>query len=192
MYMYIHVGQIVNTHGNKGEVKVYPLTDDPARFEELKQVYAGAGADAGANPGDAADNDAAVISLNIRTVRYLKNMALLTFEEINDMNQAIKLKGKYLSIPETELKPLPEGRYYIYQLIGLDVYEGDRYFGKITEVLKPGGNDVYVVRDEEKQEILIPVLKWVVHGVDLEAKRVEVVLPPGLLEGTMSRRGAKA
>jgi 16S rRNA processing protein RimM len=165
--MYIPVGRVVNTHGAKGEVRVQPLTDDPSRFEELKTVYV--------------QEDGRMKSLSVGTVRYHKGMVLLTFPEIGDMDQGAALKGQFLRIPETELKPLPEGRYYIFQLVGMDVYEGDRYYGKIAEVLQPGSNDVYVVRDGGR-EILVPALKWVIRSVDLEANRMEVTLPPGLLD----------
>jgi 16S rRNA processing protein RimM len=166
--MYIPVGQVVNTHGNKGEVKVLPLTDDASRFEELKTVFV--------------EEERQVTPLSVATVRYHKGMVLLTFLEIADMDRAAALKGQFLKIPESELKPLPEGRYYIFQLVGLDVYEGDLYYGRITEVLQPGSNDVYVVRDGANREILVPALKWVIRSVNLEINRMEVVLPPGLLD----------
>jgi 16S rRNA processing protein RimM len=162
------VGRVVNTHGSKGEVRVLPLTDEPSRFEELKTVYVQEGQ--GMKP------------LSIKTVRYHKGMVLLAFSEARDMSRAAALKGRFLQIPETELKPLPEGRYYIFQLVGLDVYEGELYYGRIAEVLQPGSNDVYVVRDGANREILVPALEWVVRSVDLEANRMEVVLPPGLLD----------
>lgn len=174
--MFITIGQIVNTHGNRGEVKVMPITDDPSRFEEIEQVYAVAAADEMKSEAKAPRRP-----LTIETVRYHKKMVLITFKEVADMNQAEAVKGYYLQLPESELKPLPEGRYYIYQLEGLKVYEGERCYGTLTEVLQPGSNDVYVVRDGQ-QEILIPALKTVIKKVDLEAGRMEVVLPPGLLD----------
>ena len=174
--MFITIGQIINTHGNRGEVKVKPITDDPGLFEEIKKVYAVAEADE-----KQMEQRAPRRPLTIETVRYHKKMVLITFMEIADMNQAEVIKGYFLQLPESELKPLPEGRYYIYQLEGLKVCEGERCYGTLTEVLQPGSNDVYVVRDGQ-QEILIPALKTVIKKVDLEAGRMEVVLPPGLLD----------
>jgi len=119
--------------------------------------------------------------LAINGLRYHKDMVLMKFQGIDDMTAAQTLREALLQVQESELKPLPEGRYYIYQLIGLSVWEKDNCYGKVTEVMQPGSNDVYVVRDD-KREILIPVLNSVVKNVDLEAGRIEVELPAGLLE----------
>ncbi len=168
--MYISIGKIVNTHGIKGEVKVKVFSDSLERFEGVEQVYA--------SPDEAGEKGQL---LTITGIRYHKDMAMLTFEEAADLTQAEKLKNYYLQVPEKELPPLPEGRYYIYQLEGLSVWEKDVCYGKLTEVLQPGSNDVYVVK-EGKREILIPALKTVIKSVDLEKGRMEVELPAGLLE----------
>lgn len=174
--MFITIGQIINTHGNRGELKIRPITDDASRFEELKTIYA-------IDPANEKKTDRMEDRrpLTIQTVRFHKNMVLITFKEIADMNQAEAVKGYYLQLPESELKPLPEGRYYIYQLEGLKVYEGDQCYGTLVEVLQPGSNDVYVVRDDQR-EILVPALKTVIQKVDLAAGRMDVILPPGLLD----------
>ena len=111
---------------------------------------------------------------------------MLTFAEIPDLTAAEKLKGWFLQVEEEELPPLPEGRYYIYQLIGLAVWEGETCYGRIKEVMQPGSNDVYVVGADEgvkaENDLLIPALKTVIKKVDLKAGRMEVELPPGLYE----------
>jgi len=84
-------------------------------------------------------------------------------------------------VPEDDLPPLPDGRYYIYQLEGLTVWEKEICYGKLTEVMQPGSNDVYVVSDG-KREILVPALKTVIKSVDLDSNRMEVELPAGLLD----------
>jgi 16S rRNA processing protein RimM len=168
--MYISIGQIINTHALKGEVKVKVFSDSLERFEGVEQVYA-----------TAAENGEARRLLTVVGLRYHKGMVLLTFKEAPDLTQAEKLKGWYLQVPEKELPPLPAGRYYIYQLEGLSVWEKDVCYGKLAEVLQPGSNDVYVVR-EGKREILIPALKTVIKSVNLEEGRMEVELPAGLLE----------
>jgi len=175
--MFVTIGQIVNTHGNRGEVKVKPFTDDPNRFCELEHIYL-------VRPDQETAEDPALRRyVTLAGVRFHKGMALIAFNEVQDMNQAEALKNYYLQLPEEELKPLPEGRYYIYQLIGLDVFEGETYYGKITEVLQPGSNDVYVVVDPvSKREVLIPAIKDVIVDVDIAAGKMEVVLLPGLLD----------
>ncbi len=164
----IRVGKITNTHGHKGALKVQPMTDYPERFEELEDLYM--------VDGDKKEK------LSITSVKYQKNNLILEFKEIKDMNQAELYKGKYLFIEVKDARPLPEGRYYIFQLIGLDVYEDDVFLGKIREVIQTGSNDVYIVkRGEGEKDLLIPALKKVVKNIDLENKKMQVEL----LEGTL-------
>ena len=168
--LYISIGQIINTHGIRGELKVKVFSDSVHRFEGLDKVYASADIEGGER-----------LELDITGLRYHKDMALMKLGQIHDMSQAEKLKNYYLQVPESELPPLPEGRYYIYQLEGLLVWEGDVCYGELTEVMQPGSNDVYVVSDGNR-EILIPALKSVIKSVDLDKGRMEVELPAGLLE----------
>lgn len=175
--MYITIGQIVNTHGHKGEVKILPFTDDPKSLAQRPALFL-------VSP----DEEKLELAPGRRQVHLLhsrvhKNTLVATLEEIETMNQAEALKWHYLQIPAEDLQPLPEGRYYIFQLVGLKVYEGGQYLGEISEVLQPGSNDVYVVKDPQSQrEILIPALKDVIMKVDLEEGRMEVLLPTGLLD----------
>jgi 16S rRNA processing protein RimM len=170
MTRYISIGRVVNTHGIKGEVKVKVFSDSLDRFEGVRMVYA-------ASDENADDRKA----LMINGLRYQKDMVLMTFSEIYDMTEAEKLKNSFLQVPESELLPLPEGRYYIYQLEGIAVWEKDVCYGTLMEVMQPGSNDVYVVNDG-KRDLLIPALKTVIVSVDLEKGRMEVELPAGLLE----------
>lgn len=167
MTSFIRIGQIINTHGHKGELKIYPLTDDVSRFDELNHIYIKQGND--------------YCQYDVDSVRYYQNFVLIFLKQIPDMNEAEKLKGHYLELPVNELRELPAGHFYIFQLIGLNVYENGRCLGSIKDVLKTGSNDVYVVKDpERKKEILIPALKEVVKSINLESGRVEVILPAGL------------
>jgi len=169
MTTYIRVGLIINTHGHRGELKILPLTDDISRFFEAEHFYIQKGAE--------------YEKYHIKRCRVHQGKAIIDFREIPDMNEAEKLKGRYLELPEEELKILPEGHYYIYQIIGLDVYEGGRRLGKLSDVLKTGGsNDVYVVKDFEGKELLLPALKEVVREIDLANGVIRVVIPPGLLD----------
>jgi len=176
--MYISIGQIVNTHGIKGEVKVKVFSDSLERFEGMENIHISR--DAGsANAGATTGQERRLLAIS--GIRYHKDMVLMTFHGIDTIAEAERLKDWYLQTPESELPVLPDGRYYIYQLVGLAVWERDSFYGKLTEVLQPGSNDVYVVRDGER-EILIPALKTVIRSVDLEKGRMEVELPAGLLE----------
>jgi len=164
MSEFIKIGQIINTHGHIGGLKIYPLTDDPHRFFELRQVYI------------------AQKPYTIAEVRLHQNFVLLSLQEIADMNAAEQLKNLYVEIPRQEVKPLPEGSYYLFELVGLAVYEDEKLLGTLTNVLQTGSNDVYVVKTPEEKEIYLPALKSVVKEVDLKAGRINVIIPPGLLD----------
>ena len=168
--MYISIGKIVNTHGIGGELKVKVYSDRLERFEGMEQVYA--------SPDEHADERRV---LTIERLRYHKDMVLMKIKGIDDISQAEGLKNVFLQVPEDELPPLPKGRYYIYQLEGLSVWEKGRCYGELKEVLQPGSNDVYVVSDG-KRDILVPALRTVIREVDLDKGRMEVALPAGLLE----------
>ena len=137
MQKYFEVGQIVNTFGIKGFVKVKPFTDDVERFEELKKVYI-------------CKKDK-LEEVEIEEVKYHKDMVLLKIKGIEDMNEAERLKGLYLKIDRKDAKKLPEGTYFIADLIGLDVYSDEnKFLGKLEDIFNSGANDVYVVKNEER------------------------------------------
>ncbi len=164
----IRVGKITTTHGHKGALKVFSLTDDPGRFEELEQVYV-------------ANGDRKEV-ITITSIKYQKNNLIMEFKEIKDMDQAETYKGKYLFIDKSQLKKLPQDRFYIFDLVGLSVYENDVFLGELSEVIQTGSNDVYVVsRGDGQKDLLIPALKKVVKHVDLDQKKMDVQL----LEGTL-------
>lgn len=160
----IKIGQVINTHGYKGGLKIYPLTDDPHRFFDLQRVFID-------------QNQYTVVQVQLH-----QNFVLLTLQEITDMNEAEKLKKFYVEIPREEVRPLPEGSYYIFELVGLPVYENGQMLGTLANVLHTGSNDVYVVQTPEGKEFYLPALKSVITQIDLEAGRIEVKVPPGLLD----------
>lgn len=163
----INIGKIVNTHGIKGELKVLPLTDFPERFFKMKQVLV--------NKGGKLE------TYRMQNVREYKNMFIIKFAGIDDMNAALSLKNAFLQITEAELTKLPEDTYYIFQLKGLAVFTVDGLsLGKLHEVITTGANDVWAVREESGKEILIPAIKQVIKSVDPDAGRVIVDLPEGL------------
>ena len=168
MQEYLEVGQIVNTTGLKGLVRVMPFTDDIKRFEKLKSIYI-----VKANE---------LIEKEIQEVRYYKNMVVLKFKGIDTIEEAEKLKGLYLKIQRKDAVKLPKNTYFIADLIGLDVYSIDgKHLGKVDDIFPTGSNDVYVVKDSEGKQILIPAIKSVIKNIDLENKKIEVELIQGLI-----------
>ncbi len=156
----IEIGQIVNTHGVKGEVKLNPWTDDLYDILELDVLY---------------KEDGSV--LHIENARVHKNTVIIKFEEITDMNMAEKMRNTILF---TEKTPLPEGRYYIIDLIGLTAVTEDGELGKLTDVFNTGANDIYEIRTTDGRRLYLPVIEGVIGEVDLEAKTIAVTIPEGL------------
>ena len=164
---YIEIGQIVNTNGLKGVVKVNPFTDDISKFEDLKFVYI------------QLKNE--LKKVKIEQVRYNKNQILLKLEGIDSIEEAEKYRNFYLKTEKESQEDLGEDTYYIVDLIGLDVYsDKNEYLGKIEDVFPTGSNDVYVVKDNLGKQILIPAIADVVKKVDLENKKMTINLIPGL------------
>jgi len=163
------VGEVLTTQGNKGEVKVRPLTDDPQRWSELTRVFF-------CRPG-------AREELTVERVRYFRGFVVVKFREINGIAEAEKLRGGFLWIPLAERRPLPEDSYYHDQILGLSVLdETGSFLGKVEDIFATGANDVYVVRGGPHGEFFLPALKSVVVAVDLAAGTMKVQLPAGLLD----------
>ena len=163
----LKVGTITTTHGIRGEVKVFPTTDE-GRFEELEFVYLDTGREKR--------------RLEIEGIRYMKNLVLVKFEGLDNINDVEKYKGKDLWIPREEAQPLMENEYYVADLIGMEVLtEEDVPFGQIRDVLHTGANDVYVVIRDTGEEVLLPAIHDCVKKVDVENKKMWVHLMKGLL-----------
>ncbi|MCT4598730.1 MAG: ribosome maturation factor RimM [Vallitalea sp.] len=166
---YFNIGKIVNTHGVRGAVKIIPLTDDPKRFELLEYVYI--------------DNKKKIEKYTINNIKYFKNMVIIQFDEIKDMNQAEALKQSIIKIPRELALPLEENEYFVADLEGIKVStEEGKYLGEITDIIFTGSNDVYVVKGEDKKEILIPALKQCIKKVDMDNKTMIVSLMKGLVD----------
>lgn len=165
----LQVGVITTTHGVRGEVKVFPTTDDPARFKKLKQVILDTGKEK--------------IDLEIAGVKFFKNMVILKFKGIDDINDVEKYRKKSLYVTRENAVALKENEYFIADLIGLSVTsdEGED-LGKLTDVLQTGANDVYVISKMGCGDILLPAIKDCVKDVDIEGGRMVVHLLPGLRE----------
>ncbi|HBE06604.1 MAG TPA: 16S rRNA processing protein RimM [Firmicutes bacterium] len=178
------IARIVNTQGHKGEIRAVLLTDFPERFTKLRRVFIGK-ADANANTStnmNTSANTSVWRPLHISSYRFQKQFVILSFDEIPDMNSAETIKGLLIGVPADERWPLPEGHYYIDDLIGMEVFEADGHLlGTVREVLETGSNAVLSVM-RGKQEVLIPMLKSVIKSVDLSRRVINAALPPGLLE----------
>lgn len=165
----LRVGVISSTHGVKGEVKVFPTTDDPARFKSLKKVMLDTGREH--------------MDLEIQGVKFFKNMVILKFKGFDSIDEIEKYKGKDLLISRDQAVKLGPDENFIIDLIGLRVVTEDgAEFGTLTDVIKTGANDVYEVRTGEGKDVLLPAIKECVLGVDIEEGIVTVHIMDGLLD----------
>lgn len=161
----LEIGQIVNTHGLRGDVKVMPWCDDPEIFHQLAYVLI-----------DGEEYEIEKSSLH-------KNAVLLKLKGIDHINDAETYRNKVLTIPREELGELPEGTYYICDLLGCSVETVDgRNLGKICDIIKTGSNDVYVVEDITKKQVLIPVIDEVIKSVSIDEKRIVIEPLKGLID----------
>ena len=162
----LEIGQIVNTFGIKGELKVSPFTDDVKRYNDLKKVYVKTKKESKL--------------YKVENVKYHKNMVLLKLENIDKIEDAEMLRNAFLEVDREDAVPLEEGTYFIADLIGLEVYtEEGKLLGKVEDIYNTGANDIYVVKDELGKQILLPGTKEVIKEVNLEEKII-VHLIPGL------------
>lgn len=163
----LEVGKIVNTHGLRGEVKVVPWTDYPEVFEDIETVYIKKKSD--------------YERLDIAGIKYQKNNLIIRFAQLKDINEAEKYKNRVLYAERASLGELPEGVYYIADLIGLDVVKEDgEKVGVISDVFNTGSNDIYEVKREGQKNLLLPVIDDVVLNIDVENKKVTVRMMEGL------------
>jgi 16S rRNA processing protein RimM len=165
---FLRVGVITSTHGIRGEVKVFPTTDDVNRFKALKQVKLDTGKE--------------YLDLEIEGVKFFKQYAILKFKGIDNINDIEKYKGKDLLVTRDNAVKLEEDEYFIYDILGSKVISDDgNELGELAEVLTTTANDVYVVKTKEGKEILIPSIRECILDVNVENKEIKVHLLPGLL-----------
>ena len=165
----LRVGVISSTHGVRGEVQVFPTTDDVSRFKKLKTVVL--------------DIRPEPVTLHIETVKFFKNMAILKFKEFNDINEIEKYKGTDLLIRREQAVKLEPNENFIVDLIGLSVVtdEGGE-FGTLKDVLKTGANDVYIIQGKDGKEYLFPAIQECILDVNLKEQKVLVHIMDGLLD----------
>ena len=168
MEEYLEIGQIVNTNGLKGFLKVKPLTDDITRFEDLETVYIQKSKD--------------LLEFKIQEVKYNKNMVLLKLAGIDDIEEAEKYKNFYIKINRKDAVELEDDSYFIVDIIGCEVFtDENKELGKVVDVFQTGSNDVYTVKNEDGKEILIPAIADVIKNIDIKNKKIVVHLIEGLI-----------
>lgn len=169
MEQYLRVGVISSTHGVKGEVKVFPTTDDPARFLDLKKVIL--------------DTKKEHIDLEITGVKFFKNQVILKFKGYNNINDIEKYKGMDLLVSREDAVPLGENENFIVDLIDMTVVtDTGETLGILVDVMQTGANDVYIVETPQKKEVLLPAIKDCILDVNVEEKRMLVHVLEGLLD----------
>jgi 16S rRNA processing protein RimM len=166
----VALGRVVRAHGIRGAVRVLPYDDDSANLPRLRRATL--------RLRGGSVREAAVVSITKAGKTFLA-----TFEGVEDRDQAEALVGAEIVLDRSEFAPLPEGRHYLVDLIGLTVRTQDgAVLGKLADVMKTGANDVLVVGDDAGREVLLPDLPDVVLAIEPEAGRIVVRVPPGLLD----------
>lgn len=168
MEQLLQVGVISSTHGVRGEVKVFPTTDDVKRFKKLKNVILDTGREH--------------LPLEIEGVKFFKQFAILKFKGIDNINDIEKYKGKSLLVDRKNAVRLQKDEYFVADMIGMEVYtEEGVLFGTLKDVMETGANDVYVIDMTDGREVLIPAIKQCILKVDVENARMDIHLMEGLV-----------
>ena len=163
----ITAGKITSTHGLRGEVKVYPYLEDPDRFLDFTKVIIRTGR--------------AEFEEEIENVKFFKNMLIVKFKGIDDINDVTKYRNAEIRVLREEAADLQEGQYFEVDLIGLEVVDDNgRKVGKLVQIIHTGANDVYTVRKEDGKDILIPAIKQCILEVNLDEGFMKVHLLEGL------------
>ena len=169
MQEFLEIGQIINTFGIKGMVKVKPFTDDITRFDDLEKVYV--------------VSNRSKKQYEIEEVKYHKDMVLIKFKGIDKVEEAELLRNSYLKVNRADEPELEEGIYYIVDLLGIDVYSDEgNLLGKLDDIFNNGSSDIYVVKDELGKQLLLPAISDVIKEIDIENKKIVVHLIKGLVD----------
>lgn len=169
MNEYFEVGQIVNTSGLKGVIKVKPFTDDIKEFNDFKTIYI------------SIKNE--LKEFKIQDMRFNKDMVFLKLEGIETIEEAENYRNLYLKVKRHKKEKLETNTYYVVDIIGCKVYtEKKQELGEIVDVFPTGSNDVYVVKNEDGKQILLPAIKKVIKSIDINNKTIIIHLLEGLLD----------
>lgn len=169
MIQELQVGVIIQTHGIKGEVKVFPTTDDAARFKKLKEVILDTGKDR--------------LNMEIQSVKFFKQYVIIKFQGYDSINDIEKYKNGKLLVTREKAVKLTKDEYFIADLIGLKVVtEEGEDFGILKDVLTTGANDVYIITRPDQSEVLLPAIKECIRNIDMEQGSMTVHIMDGLLD----------
>lgn len=164
----LQVGVITSPHGLRGEVKVFPITDDVNKFKKLKNIILDTGKEK--------------LMLEIGGVKFFKKFVILKFKGIDDINDVEKYGKATIWITREQSGVAKKNEYFIVDLIGLRVFtDDDKEFGSLVDVIQTGANDVYVIDTPKYGEVLVPAIKDCILGVDIESKRIDIHLLDGLI-----------
>lgn len=164
----LQVGVITSTHGVRGEVKVYPTTDDAARFKQLKHVLLDTGKE--------------TLPLEIQGVKFFKQFVILKFKGFDNINDIERYKRCPILIERCDAVELEEDEYFIADMIGMAVETKDgKEFGTLKDVIETGANDVYVIDSAEHGEVLVPAIKECILDVNIEEGKMKIHLMDGLV-----------
>jgi len=165
---FITIGKVVSTQGNKGEVNILPLTDSTDRFKNLVTVFL--------------RNNNGQTTLNIEKIRIKEDTVILKLKDIESIEEAKMIVGSFLEVERKNAVKIPKDTYFIFEIIGLEVYtENNIFLGKVENVISTGSNDVYIVKGKDKKELFVPAIREVVKNVNLENKRITINMVDGLI-----------
>lgn len=165
----LQVGVITSTHGVRGEVKVFPTTDDPNRFKRLKEVILDTGKEE--------------MVLEIEGVKFFKQFVILKFKGFDNINDIEKYRQKSLYVTRKNAVRLKRDEYFIADLMGLKVLdEQETRIGVLKDVMETGANDVYIIEMMDGKELLLPAIKQCILNVDIENGFMQVHILEGLLD----------
>ncbi len=165
---FITIGKVVSTQGNKGEVNILPLTDSTDRFKNIVTVFL--------------RNNNGQTTLNIEKIRIKEDTVILKLKDIESIEEAKMIVGSFLEVERKNAVKLPKDTYFIFEIIGLEVYtENNIFLGKVENVISTGSNDVYIVKGKNKKELFIPAIREIVKNVNLEKRRITINMVDGLI-----------
>jgi len=164
----LQVGAILDTHGLRGEVKVFPTTDDPSRYDDLREV-------------ELLTKEGSYLPLEVERVRYFKNLVIVKFKNYDSINDIEQYKKCNLYVTRENAVELAENEYFVADLIGLDARSDEgELLGTVADILSTGANDVYVIKGADGEELLVPAIRECVQEICLKEGFMTLHLLPGL------------